>query len=184
MTVVADLSTTIAGVPLSFCAMNTAGVYATAEELQALSRSRAGAVVMKSATVHPFVHAEFRSLHNPGYDRLLPLVRELGGMGGKPLVASIAGATPEEYALLARAFAEAGAALIELNLGDPWVESTLAPFESAKMLREAIATVVSSCPVPVCVKLPDRVLPYGPVGDAIAAAGVRAGMIRNDFSGF
>jgi dihydroorotate dehydrogenase len=183
MTVPADLGATIAGVRIAFCAMNAAGVHAAPEELQALSRSGAGAIVMKSATVHPFVHPGFRSLHNPGYDKLLPLVRELRGAGGKPLVASIAGATPEEYVFLARAFAEAGAALIEANLGDPWVESTLAPFESAKMLREAIAGMVAACPVPVSVRLPDRTLPYGPVGDALAAAGVRAVVIRNDFGG-
>src|SRR6266403_3069142 len=109
-----DLGTTIAGIQLPFCAMNASGAWSsTAAELRALARSATGAIVLKTATVHPFVHPDYRSLHNPGYDKLLPLVRELAGIASCPIVASVAGAAPDEYATLARAFGEAGAALIE-----------------------------------------------------------------------
>ena len=55
-------STVVTGVRLPFAAMNAAGSAATAAEVRALARSRTGAVVLKTATVHPFVHPGFRSL--------------------------------------------------------------------------------------------------------------------------
>src|SRR5437879_398532 len=126
---VIDLGTSIAGVRLPFSAMNAAGASSsTVSELRALARSRTGAIVLKTATVHPFIHPEYRSLPNPGHDKLLPLVRELTELASCPIVASIAGATPEEYGTLARVFGEAGAALVEANLVDPWVVTTLAPW--------------------------------------------------------
>src|SRR5947208_7846387 len=125
---VIDLGTSIAGVRFPFSAMNAAGAWSsTVSELRALARSRTGAIVLKTATVYPFVHPEYRSLHNPGFGKLVPLVRELLGIASCPVVASIAGATADEYGVLARAFGEAGAALIEANLADPYVAATLAP---------------------------------------------------------
>src|SRR5437867_7754016 len=101
----ADLGTTIGGVRFPFCAMNASGAWSsTATELRALARSGTGAIVLKTATVHPFVHPEYRSLQNPGYDRWIPFVRELTAEAPCPVIASIAGATADEYATLARAF--------------------------------------------------------------------------------
>src|SRR5438477_8747168 len=117
-----DLGTSIAGVRLPFSAMNASGAWAsTSSALRALARSGTGAIVLKTATLHPFVHPGYRSLHNPGYDKLLPLVGELAGLARCPIIASVAGAAPEEYATLARAFSEAGAAIIEANLAEPYV---------------------------------------------------------------
>ena len=49
-----DLSTTIAGVRFPSCCMNASGALCvTREELLALGRSRAGAIVTKSMTVEP-----------------------------------------------------------------------------------------------------------------------------------
>ena len=180
-----DLTATVAGVRLPFCALNVAGTYATAEALRALAASRSGAVVLQSATVHPFVHPEFRSLHNPGFDKLIPLATELAAAGERPVIASVAGGTPGEYVLLARAFAEAGAACIEANLADPWVTASLGPFEDPSVLREISTGLVAATAVPVWIKLPDRVpLPYGRVVEELAAAGVRAIAVKNDFVGF
>src|SRR5581483_5032708 len=153
----ADLGATVAGLRLEFCAMNAAGTVQRPEDLERMLASRAGALVLRTATVHPFVHPEFRSLHNPGYDKLVPLARELAATRRKPIVASIAGSTPEEYALLARAFAEAGAALVEVDVADPWVAASLAPLEEPGALRALL--------------------------ERIAAAGVRVVVIRNDFTG-
>src|SRR6266446_2863352 len=105
-----DLGTTIAGIRFPFSAMNAAGAWSsTASELRALARSATGAIVLKTATLHPFVHPAYRSLQNPGYDKLLPLVRELAAQAPCPVVASIAGTTADEYANLARAFGDPGA---------------------------------------------------------------------------
>src|SRR5262249_3742339 len=122
--------TVVAGVRMPFCAMNASGSASTMEEIRALRRSRTGAIVLKSATVHPFVLPAFRSRHNPGFDKLLPLVRELAADGARPVVASLAATSVEEMGFLAKAFADAGATILEANLADPYVETTLAPFES------------------------------------------------------
>jgi dihydroorotate dehydrogenase len=180
-----DLGTTVAGFRLPFPAMNAAGTALTASELRALAVSRSGAIVLGPTTVHPFMHPEFRSLHNPGFDKLVPLARELVALGEKPVVASIAGATPEEYSVLARAFAEAGVQLVELNLAEPYVEATLRPFEDVTVLRGLLQRMAVASPVPVSLRLPDVVpLPWARLGEEVRAAGVRAVVARNDFTGF
>jgi dihydroorotate dehydrogenase len=180
-----DLGTTVAGVRLPFPAMNAAGTALTASELRALAGSRTGAIVLGATTVHPFMHPEFRTLHNPGYDKLVPLARELVTLGEKPVVASIAGATPEEYAVLARAFAEAGVQMIEANLAEPYVDATLRPFEDLTVLRGLLARLTAASALPVSLRLPDVVpLSWAQLGEEVRAAGVRALVARNDFTGF
>jgi dihydroorotate dehydrogenase len=180
----ADLGATVAGVEFPFCVMNASGTAATTAELRSLLGSRTGALVLKTATAHPFLHPEFRSLHNPGFDKLLPLVREIVTLGGQPIVGSVAGATPEEYAQVGRALAEAGAVMIEANVADPWVASTLAPFERPGVLRDVLTPLVLASTVPVSVKLPERIpLGYAYLADELHAAGVRVVVVRNDFEG-
>ena len=180
----ADLGTTIAGVRLPFCAMNAHEVASSPQELRPLVTSRTGAIVLRTATVHPFLHPEFRSLHNPGYDKLVPLVRELVATGGPPVVATIAGANVEEYGFLARAFADAGTAWVEANLADPWVAATVAPFEDPRTLRTLARRMTEAAAVPVAVRLPERTsLPYARVRDVLADAAVRIVVVRNDFGG-
>ena len=180
-----DLGATLAGVRLPFCAMNACGARCgTAAELRGLAGSAAGAVVLKTATVHPFVHPEYRSLHNPGYDRLLPLVGELAATG-RAVIPSIAGVTLDELVTLARAFADAGAALVEVNLADPWVTTTLAPFESADTFRRLSVTLATASSRPLALKLPQRPgLPYAVLGAALEEAGIRVVVVANDFAGF
>src|SRR6266699_3228415 len=154
-----DLGTTIAGIRFPFCAMNAAGAWSsTASELRALARSATGAIVLKTATWHPFVHPAYRSLHNPGHDKLLPLVGELAAQAPCPVVASIAGVTADEAA-------------------------TLAPFEEHDVLRELLAKLAASAAVPVAVKLPERIgVPYRALAAALAEAGIRVVVARNDFA--
>ena len=180
-----DLGTTIGGVSFPSCVMNASGVWSsTAAELRALARSGTGAIVLKTATVHPFVHPQYRSLHNPGYDRLLPLVRELASEAPCPVVASIAGSSVDEFATLARAFAEAGAAMIEVNLADDWVAATLAPWEEPETLRLLLARLRDASQAILSVKLPDRLpIPYRLAGERLAAAGVGVVVAKNDFEG-
>ncbi len=179
-----DWGATIAGVELPFCAMNASGTAASPDTLRALAASRAGAIVLKTATVHPFLHPEFRSLHNPGYDKVAPLVRELRAAAAVPIVASIAGSNPGEYAVLAHALGDAGAAWIEANLADAWVAATFGPLESEATLADLLARLVEASPVPVGVKLPERVpMPYARLGAVLAESGVPIVTIKNDFAG-
>lgn len=148
---------TIGGIVLPFCAMNASGVRSTtADELVGLAKSAAGAIVFKTTTVHAFLHPEFRSLHNPGYEWYLPLLSELASFG-KPLVASIAGASADELVTLARAFGGAGASLIEVNLADPYVIATLAPWDDEGALVKLLETVRTAGGRPILVRCPDRV---------------------------
>lgn len=181
-----DLAALAGGVDLPFSVMNAAGSVVTMAELRALARSRTGAVVLRTATVHPFVHPEFRTLHNPGYDKLVPLVREMAEIGDRPVVASVAGGTPDEYALLARSFSEAGASAVELDLAEAWVSATLGPFEDDDLatLRDIATRSVLSSASPVWVRLPDLPVPYAEVTAVLGEAGVSAMVARNDFTGF
>src|SRR5262245_59216351 len=137
-------SAVVAGVRMPFCVMNAAGTAVTVDDVRALRRSRAGAIVLMTATVHPFVHPGFRELHNPGFDKMLPLVRELAAEGTRPVIASVAGATVDEVGFLAKAFADAGASVVEAALADRWVESTLAPLEDPQTLHD-VATRLAAC---------------------------------------
>ena len=180
-----DLGATIAGVRFPFCAMNASGAWSgTASDLRDLARSRAGAIVLKTATVHPFVHPEYRALHNPGYAKLAGLVRELAEVAERPVVASIAGSSADEYVTLARAFAEAGAAMVEANISNPYVAATLAPLEEPGMLRDLAHRLVDSCTVPVAVRLPDAPLPWRRLVDELGTARVPVVVVKNDFTGF
>ena len=120
---------TIAGVSFPFCLMNAAGALSTSrEELLALGYSESGAVVTKSITPESFLDPGARcGIENPGhayYAALLPELRQLG----KPVIASVAGLSLEEFVLTAQALAEAGADLVEINLNDPHVHTHLSPF--------------------------------------------------------
>lgn len=177
------VSAIIGGVALPFCAMNVSGVWSTtADELVQLAKSAAGAVVLRSTTVHPFLHPEFRSLHNPGYDRYLPLFCELAGYG-KPLIASIAGASVDEYVTLARAFGEAGAALIEVNLAEPYVAATLNPWEDRVVLAKLLEAVRAAGGRPVLVRCPDRIpVSLGDLRVLLHEAAVEAVALTNTFA--
>jgi dihydroorotate dehydrogenase len=179
-----DLGAVVGGVTLPFCAMNAAGSVVAMDDVRALAQSRSGAVVLRTVTVHPFVHREFRSLQNPGFDKLAPLARELAASGSPPVVASIAGSSIEEFVFLARAFAGAGVAAVELNLGEPWVEATLAPCERDGTLEELAVRTREASAAPIWVRLPERcVLPYRAAAAALVAGGVRAVVARNEFTG-
>lgn len=181
-----ESGTVVGGVRLPFCVMNASGSATTASELRALARSRTGALVLPTATVHPFLHPSFRSLRNPGYDALLPLVRELATEERvRPVVASVAGATPDEYGFLAKAFVDAGAAVVEVNLADPWVATALAPFEDAQVLGDVVRRVAETPGCTCWVKIAERpAMPYARLVEVLLDGGAHAVVARNDFAGF
>ena len=181
-----DLSTTVAGVRLPFPAMNAAGVITGSGDLRTLAHSRTGAIVLKSTTVHPFVHPEFRSLHNPGYDKIVPMARELVGLGKAPVIASIAGTSAEEYATLGRAFAEAGVSLLEANLADPYIATTFGPFDAPGRIPELLGRLARETTVPIAVKIPEHHMrmPLELLTQELASLKIRVIVIKNDFIGF
>ena len=152
-----DVSTVLGGVSLSLCAMNAAGAgSSTPEDMRALAGSDAGAVVMKSTTVHPVTDREphLRSLMNPGYQAYLSLVGELRA-SGTPVIASLAGFAVEEYTDMAVAYATAGADIIELNLADPFVVCNTAGHCDIEVVQAILSKVRNAqITTPLAVKLP------------------------------
>lgn len=178
------LATTLLGVPLRTPVMNAPGTLEHAHEIDALVAAGAGALCLRPVTAKPFVHPEFRALRNPGHDRLLPLVRQLTGMGAPPVVACVAGSTAEELAFLARVFGEAGAAVIQLHLTDPWVAVTLAPFRDLATLETVAAAVRAAAPVPVLCEIPNTVWRrYADIAAVLCRHGIGGVAVRGDFTG-
>ncbi len=131
------LSTTVAGIPLLHPLMNAAGTCKTLESVKKLAPSATAAVVVGSITVEPrpgnsgnvYYHDEAGKfsinslgLPNPGaeyYRQNLPEMVSIAHDNGKPLIVSVAGFSPEEYAMLVELALSAGADLVEVNLGCP-----------------------------------------------------------------
>jgi dihydroorotate dehydrogenase (fumarate) len=144
-----DLSCTIAGVRFPLCIMNASGALCvTREELDALGRSSAGAIVTKSMTLEPrdgnpepryfpfspsdqFVRARLPAdshvntasinsmgLPNLGYQAYAELIPALKTFK-KPVIASIAGLCEDDFPEIARTISKAGPDLIEVNLSCP-----------------------------------------------------------------
>ena len=105
-----DLSITIAGVRFPSCLMNSAGARCvTLEELQALGGSHAGSIVTKSMTLearqgnpepryHAFPTGSINSMGLPNlgyraYADVIPALKQYG----KPVIASVAGFSEEEF---------------------------------------------------------------------------------------
>ncbi len=162
-----NLSMTIAGVTFPSCFMNASGALCmTREELLALGRSRAGAIVTKSMTVEPrggnpepryygFPGGSINSmgLPNLGYLAYADLIPELKQFG-KPVIASIAGLCEDDFLTMARVIDQANPDLIEVNLSCPNIpgkpQIAYDPVDSERLLKRVRPLIT----VPMGVKLP------------------------------
>ena len=149
---------TIANIQFPFCLMNAAGALSTTrEELLAQAHSESGAVVTKSITPTSFLDPGVQcGLENPGTDYYVEVMPELKKWA-KPIIASVAGLSIEEFVLAAQALAQAGADLIEINLNDPHVHTHVNPFQSAKRLDEVVGALQNQIAAPLAMKLPATV---------------------------
>jgi hypothetical protein len=139
---------------MPFCVMNAAGTATTANDVRALRASRTGAIVLMT---RPCTRScTPRSATCRTRLRQAAPARARARRGRPPVVASIAGATPEEVGFLAKAFADAGASAIEATFADRWVEATLAPLDDPATLHD-VARRLAACGRPTWVKLPERV---------------------------
>ena len=162
-----DLSVTIAGVRFPSCMMNAAGALCvTREELEALGRSRAGAIVTKSMTLEPrqgnpepryrsFPGGSINSmgLPNLGYRAYAELIPKLKSFG-KPVIASVAGLREDDFVTIATTINASAPDLIEVNLSCPNIAGKPQigyDMEASERLMKRVKKVIS---VPVGVKLP------------------------------
>ena len=182
-----DLSTSIAGVKFPTCFMNASGALCvTREELHALGRSRAGAIVTKSMTLEPragnpepryysFTGGSINSmgLPNLGYRAYAELIPELVQFG-KPVIASIAGLCEDDFLTMARAINEARPDLIEINLSCPNIpgkpQIAYDSADSERLLKRLRPLIT----VPMGVKLPPYFDPahHTVMADVIRRTGV------------
>jgi dihydroorotate dehydrogenase (fumarate) len=182
-----DLSTTIAGVKFPSCFMNASGALCvTREELTALGRSRAGAIVTKSMTVEaregnpspryygfPGGSINSMGLPNLGYKAYAELIPELKQYG-KPVIASVAGLCEDDFPTIAKVINASGPDLIEVNLSCPNIPGKPQigyDAETSERLLKRLRKVIT---VPMGVKLPPYFDPahHEVMGEVIGRCGV------------
>jgi dihydroorotate dehydrogenase (fumarate) len=182
-----DLSTTIAGVRFPSCFMNASGALCvTREELLALGRSRAGAIVTKSMTVEPrdgnptpryygFPGGSINSmgLPNLGYNAYAALIPELKTLG-KPVIASVAGLCEDDFPTIAATINAAKPDLIEVNLSCPNIPGKPQIGYDAEASERLLKRVRKVITVPMGVKLPPYFDPahHTAMGAVIGRCGV------------
>jgi dihydroorotate dehydrogenase (fumarate) len=182
-----DLTVTIAGVKFPTCVMNASGALCvTREELTALGRSRAGAIVTKSMTVEaregnpspryfgfPGGSINSMGLPNLGYRAYAELIPELKRFG-KPVIASVAGLCEDDFPMIARVINEAAPDLIEINLSCPNIPGKPQIGYDADASERLIKRVRPLITVPMGVKLPPYFDPahHQLMGNVIGRCGV------------
>jgi len=182
-----DLTVTIAGVKFPTCVMNASGALCvTREELTALGRSRAGAIVTKSMTVEaregnpspryfgfPGGSINSMGLPNLGYRAYAELIPELKRFG-KPVIASVAGLCEDDFPMIARVINEATPDLIEINLSCPNIPGKPQIGYDADASERLIKRVRPLITVPMGVKLPPYFDPahHQLMGNVIGRCGV------------
>ncbi|HSB45800.1 MAG TPA: dihydroorotate oxidase [Nitrospira sp.] len=182
-----DLSTTIAGIKFPTCFMNASGALCvTRDELLALGRSNAGAIVTKSMTVEsrqgnpapryygfPGGSINSMGLPNLGYKAYAEMIPELKKLG-KPVIASVAGLCEDDFPTIAQVINEAQPDLIEVNLSCPNIPGKPQigyDAEASERLMKRVRNVIT---VPMGVKLPPYFDPahHKLMGDVIGRCGV------------
>jgi dihydroorotate dehydrogenase (fumarate) len=136
--------------------MNAAGTCRTLEDVKRFARSSVSAVVLGSVTVEPqtgntgnvyydgiYYSLNALGLPNPGMDYYNEHIDEITQVvhgAGKPLIVSIAGGTPAEYATLRHFFESCGVDGIEYNFSCPnvWLggkQKSMFCFDIASIFR-------------------------------------------------
>ena len=174
---------TVGGVPLENHLLLAAGVLGTTgASLSRMLNLGAGGVVTKSIGPHPkdghhgpcLVVLEDGLLNAMGLPNpSMEFVNEITALAKKPVVASIFGGNPEEFATVAGWFAGKVAG-IELNLSCPHAEGYGAAIGSDPKLVKACTEAVSSTGVPTWVKLTPNVTDITAIGRAAEAGGASA----------
>ena len=174
---------TLGGVVLDNHLLLAAGILGTTgSSLSRMLSSGAGGVVTKSIGPHPKDgHAgpclvvledgllNAMGLPNPSKE----FVDEIASLGKKPVIVSIFGGNPAEFALVASWF-EGRVAGFELNLSCPHAEGYGAAIGTDPALVEACTRAVSVTGIPTWVKLTPNVTDITAIGKAAERGGASA----------
>lgn len=183
-----DISIRIASLFMPNPTMLASGILGmSAETLRRAADSGAGAVVTKSIGLKPssgypnptviqvkcgFLNAV--GLPNPGIHKFVEEIRMLRDLS-VPVIVSVFGFSPEEYAEVAGLAEDAGASAIELNLSCPHVKGTGAEIgQDPRMVKLIVEAVKGSVKKPVFAKLTPNTADIVRLADAAVSAGADA----------
>ncbi|MCS7385917.1 MAG: dihydroorotate dehydrogenase [archaeon GB-1867-005] len=180
----ADLTVKIASLKLRNPLILASGVLGnTGAILRRVAEAGAGAVTTKSIGLKPrkgyanptivevdcgFINA--MGLPNPGVDEFIEELK-IAKEGGVPVIASVFGSSPKEYAEVAHKLEDAGADAIELNLSCPHAGGLIHFSQNPKKAYEVVKEVKSTVRIPVFAKLTAEVPSIAEVGLAVEKAG-------------
>ena len=183
-----QLETEIAGLKLKNPTILASGILGTsADYLMEIAHAGAGAVTTKSVGLKPregyknptVIQVECGILNavglpNPGIKKFAEEIRELHGLE-IPLIVSVYGFSPEEYAEVAIMAVEAGADAVELNLSCTHVEGAGAEMgRNPETVSLVIEKVKESLDKPVFAKLTPNVTDIKEIATAAASSGADA----------
>jgi len=183
-----SLETEIAGLKLRNPTILASGILGTsAEYLMEIARAGAGAVTTKSVGLKPrdgyknptVIQVECGILNavglpNPGIQTFVKEIREMRSLE-IPVIVSVYGFSPEEYAEVSMMAVEAGADAIELNLSCPHVKGAGAEIgRNAEMVSRVVEKVKESVKKPVFAKLTPNVTDIKKIAVAAASSGADA----------
>lgn len=160
--------------------MNASGPRSAEQgEVYELCAVHSGALVFKSCNLAGLEAPE--NLKNRGVEHFAAIARELVRRG-KTIVGSAVGATEEELAAVARTLDRAGVQIVELNLADPYVIDSIAPFASLDRLKEILGRVRGEIGAVMAVKLPMQVerKDARKIADLLKTAKVAIAVCNND----
>ncbi|MCD6465879.1 dihydroorotate dehydrogenase [Candidatus Bathyarchaeota archaeon] len=184
----AGLRTQIANLIMPNPTMLASGILGiSAETLLEVAEAGAGAVVTKSIGLKPnsgypnptviqvecgFLNAV--GLPNPGIRKFAEEIRKLKKLK-VPLIISIFGFSPSEYAEVASVAAEAGADALELNLSCPHVKGTGSEIgQDPDMIKLTVKAVKNRVNKPIFAKLTPNTAHIATLAEAAASAGADA----------
>ncbi len=145
----------LGGVALNSTVMNASGPHSAEKgEIFELSARHSGAIVFKSCNIAGLEAPD--NLKNRGVDHFAGIARELDARG-KSIIGSVVGNSEDEIVKVATALDRAGAKIIELNLADDYVQSSVAPFANMERLKAVVGRVRGEVQAALAVKVPPKI---------------------------
>jgi len=144
----------LGGIEIASTVMNASGARSAERgEIFELAAVHRGALVFKSCNLDGLETPE--NLKNRGVGHFAELATELRARG-KVVVGSVVGKTEDEFVAVAIALDRAGVHILELNLADDYVQTTVAPFASLERFKSLVGRVRGEVGSVLAVKLPPR----------------------------